>query len=119
MDILVDENIPYMTGRALRQDGHDVHDIRSTPDKGATDVSIWGMAQREKRLLITTDKGFTSYRNERHCGILIVRLRQPNRRKIHERVMQAIIQFESTDWPNLLVIMRDTVQSVWKSAERK
>ena len=53
MDILIDENIPHMTVRALREVGHDVRDIRGTPDEGATDVSIWKMAQREKRLLIT------------------------------------------------------------------
>ena len=64
-----------------------------------------GLAQQERRLLITTDKGFARYRNEPHHGILVVRLRQPNERKIHERVLRAIGQFTSDEWAGLLVVM--------------
>jgi hypothetical protein len=49
--------------------------------------------------------------------MVIVRLRQPNRRKIHRRVMQAIAQFRADEWPGLLVTMRDMVQSVWRARE--
>jgi hypothetical protein len=38
--------------------GHIVADIRNTPDKGMVDDDVWAMIQREKQLLITTDKGF-------------------------------------------------------------
>ena len=48
-------------------------------------------------------------------GILIVRLRKPNQIKIHQRIMQAIIQFSENEWQGLLVVMRDAVQTVWKS----
>jgi predicted nuclease of predicted toxin-antitoxin system len=81
MKIFVDENIPLMTVQALRADGHDVLDIRGTPDEGMDDETLWKTIQREGRLLITTDKGFAQHRNSSHCGILIVRLRQPNRQK--------------------------------------
>jgi hypothetical protein len=33
MKIFVDENIPLMTVRALREMGHDVRDIRGTADE--------------------------------------------------------------------------------------
>jgi uncharacterized protein with PIN domain len=62
MKILVDEHIPLMTVQALRLLSHDVRDIRGTPDQGMQDDALWMMAQREGRLLITTDKGFTQYR---------------------------------------------------------
>ena len=62
MKIFVDEHIPLMTVQALRMMGHDVCDIRGTPDQGMQDDALWEMAQREERLLITTDKGFTQYR---------------------------------------------------------
>jgi len=39
--------------------GHDLHDVRGTPDQGMPDDALWEMAQRESRMLITTDKGFT------------------------------------------------------------
>lgn len=119
MKILVDENIPLMTVRALREIGHDVLDIRGTADEGMTDDALWEMIQPERRLLITTDKGFTQHRDELHHGILIVRLRQPTRRKIHQRVIQAMTHFAAEEWPGLLVVMRDVVQSVWRASERK
>ena len=76
------------------------------------DDALWAMIQRESRLLITTDTGFVQNRSEQYAGILIVRLRQPNSQKIHERIMQAIGQFTEAEWPGLVVVMRDVVQSV-------
>ena len=87
MRILVDENIPRMTGvRAL---GHDVRDVRGTPDQGLKDPDLWSAALADRRIVITTDRGFTEFRAVPHSGVLIVRLRQPNRLKIHHSVMLA------------------------------
>ena len=55
MKILVDEHIPLMTVQVLPTMGYDVRDIRGTPDEGMQDDALWEMAQREERLLITTD----------------------------------------------------------------
>ena len=77
------------------------------------------MAQQEERLLITTDKEFTHNRMGPHYGVLVIQLRQPNRRKIHARIMQALRQFSGTEWPGLLVVMRDIAQSVWHVQERR
>jgi len=92
MKIAVDEHIPLMTVRALRDMGHDVRDIRGTADEGMPDDALWEMTQREGRLLITTDKGFTHYRTAQHYGILIIRLHKPNRHRIHHA--------SCTRWPN-------------------
>jgi predicted nuclease of predicted toxin-antitoxin system len=118
MKILVDEHIPLTTVQALRLMGHDVRDIRGTPDEGMQDDALWMMAQREERLLITTDKGFTQYRTARHYGILVIRLRRPNRHRIHQRIMQAVTLVAERDWPGLLVVMRDVAQSTWRARER-
>jgi predicted nuclease of predicted toxin-antitoxin system len=119
MKIFVDENIPLMTVKVLREMGHDLRDIRGTEEEGIADDTLWEIVQREGRLLITTDKGFTQHRDElHHHGILIVRLRQPNRHKIHQRVMQAMAQFTAKEWPGLLVVMRDVVQSMWRTNEK-
>jgi predicted nuclease of predicted toxin-antitoxin system len=114
MKIAVDEHIPLMTVRALQDLGHDVRDIRGTADEGMQDDALWEMVQREGRLLITTDKGFTHYRTTHHHGILVVRLRKPNRHRIHHRIMQAMAQFPEAEWPGLLVVMRDVAQSIWR-----
>ncbi len=112
MKIFVDENIPSRTVEELRGLGHDVLDIRGTVDQGIDDDRLWARLLHEQRLLITTDKGFAQHRQEAHHGILIVRLRQPNEAKIHERVMRAVRQYAEADWAGLLVVMRDTIQSV-------
>lgn len=115
MKILVDENVPLMTVRALRDAGHDVRDIRHTALQGSTDGAVWQIAQSEARLLITTDKGLAPHREENHHGLLIVRLRQPNRSRIHQRVLQTMTQFASMDWSGLTVVARDASQSLWRA----
>jgi predicted nuclease of predicted toxin-antitoxin system len=115
MRILVDENIPKVTAQELRTNGHDVLDIRGTDRQGMFDEELWCLAQTEQRTLVTTDKGFSEHRDEQHHGILIVRLRQPNEQRIHARIMAAFRQFTERDWPDLLVVMRDTVQSVHRA----
>ena len=115
MKICVDENIPLVTVTELRNLGHNVLDIRGTKDQGLPDDLLWEKVQREQRLLITTDKGFSGQRAEQHYGILIVRLRQPNEQKIHARIMQAIEQYSEAEWPGFLVVMRDSVLSIWRN----
>jgi predicted nuclease of predicted toxin-antitoxin system len=112
----VDENIPLITLSELRKLGHDVLDIRGTDDQGISDELLWQRVQREERTLITTDKGFVNQRREPHFGILVVRLHQPNEKKIHERVMHTIRQVPEEDWSGLLVVMRDVVQSNWRDS---
>ena len=115
MKVLVDENMPNLVVRNLRAFGCDVLDVRGTESEGISDDELWKLAQREKRLLITTDRAFTTRRAERHHGILIVLLRQPNRFEIAEHVDLAIRQFSDADWPGLLVVMRDFAQSTWRT----
>jgi hypothetical protein len=74
-----------------------------------------GNACEESRVLITTDRGFTEYRRTEHSGILIMRLRQPTRLKIHQAVMLALERFRETEWPGQLVVVRDRTLSVSKS----
>ncbi len=115
MRILVDENIPNLTVSELRILGHDVLDIRGTQRQGMFDDELWSLAQAEQRILVTTDKGFCEHRDERHCGILVIRLRQPNEAKIHARILAAFRQFTDRDWPGLLLVVRDAVQSVHRA----
>ncbi|HWZ31589.1 MAG TPA: DUF5615 family PIN-like protein [Bryobacteraceae bacterium] len=110
MNILVDENIPRMTVDALRLAGHDVKDVRGTNTEGSADQDLWEIACTERRLFVTTDKGFTEYRSTLHNGILVVRLRQPNRLKIHRSVLRALEHF-GEDWVSRLVVVRDRIMS--------
>lgn len=112
MKILVDETIPIISVIELKRMGHDVKDIRGTPDEGLADDLVWEMVIKENRLLITTDKGFAKFREENHPGILIILLKRPNQKKIHNRIMKAVNQIKENEWPGLLLIMRDNTQSI-------
>ena len=61
MKIIVDENIPATTVSELQDQGYDVLDIRGTSDQGMTDQKLWQKAVQEKRLLISTYKGFAEH----------------------------------------------------------
>jgi predicted nuclease of predicted toxin-antitoxin system len=111
MKILVDENIPRMTVEGLRALSHEVKDVRGTAQQAADDSVLWQIATVEGRLLITTDKGFTAYRTVPHHGILVVRLRKPNRHKINSAVMLALQRFREAEWPGLIVVVRDKTMS--------
>ncbi len=114
MKILVDENIPKRTVELLRENGHLVNDLRGISDQGIDDTEVWNKVLTLQALLITTDKGFTLYRNEPHFGILIVRLKQPNLAKIHAHVMLALKLHKPEEWSNLTLVMRDAVQSEYR-----
>jgi len=116
--IFVDENIPLMTVNELRLLGHDVMDIRGTKSEGISDEELWDIVLKEKRLLITTDKGFLQNRYEKHYGILIIRLKQPNRLKIHQRVLKGVNLFKEKEWPLRTVVMQDLFHSSWKRKNR-
>ena len=94
-----------MTVDRLSELGHDVEDVRGTADEGLTDRQLWDLEVREHRVLITTDKGFTAYRTASHYGILVVRLRQMNRLKIHQSVMTAIENFDEASLIRILIVI--------------
>ena len=90
MKIFVDENIPNVTVLELQTMGHDVLDIRGTPQQGILDDELWALAQSEQRRLVTTDKGFTAHREEDHwgnCGFLRFSCAEPNDR------LQQVVDF--------------------------
>lgn len=118
MQILVDENIPRPTVLRLRERGHDVLDIRGTPREGMKDELLWELAQKEKRLLVSTDRRFLRYWNVSHNGALIVLLSQAKLQTIHAKIMQTLDQFTPEEWRELLVVVRDTFQSIRRPRTR-
>lgn len=115
MRAIADENIPLRTVRTLRELGHEVTDLRTTEARGLADDDLWRLAQDHRAILITTDKGFCRFRDENHFGILVVRLRQPNRERIHARVLQLRNRYRADAWPGLLVVVRDQVFTTYRA----
>lgn len=74
---MTDEDVPRSTARVLRDAGFDAVDVRDARLRGKSDQEVFAYAQKEDRLLITCDMGFSNILNfppsENH-GILVVRI---------------------------------------------
>lgn len=74
---ITDEDVPRSTARVLRDAGFDTVDVRDVGLRGKSDAEVFAYAQRENRLLITCDMGFSNILNfppsENH-GILVIRV---------------------------------------------
>jgi predicted nuclease of predicted toxin-antitoxin system len=74
---ITDEDVPRSTARVLRDAGFDAVDVRDVGLRGKSDAEVFEFAQRENRLMITCDMGFSNILNfppsENH-GILVIRI---------------------------------------------
>ena len=48
----------------------------------------------------------------------IVRLKQPNRLKIHQKAMKDIRLIKEENWPRMTVVMQDSFHSTWKRKQK-
>jgi predicted nuclease of predicted toxin-antitoxin system len=107
MNIKLDENLPGSLASSLRALGHDVETVVDENLAGRPDADIWSAAQIEKRFLVTQDLDFSDTRQfepGRHCGILLVRLRSPDRRSLRARIEQLFEQEDADKWAGCFVV---------------
>ena len=74
---LTDEDVPRSTARVLRDAGFDAVDVRDVGLRGKSDVTVYAYAQKEERLLITCDLGFSNILNfppSQSVGLIVVRI---------------------------------------------
>ena len=75
--ILVDEALPRLLAKHLRDARHDAHDVRDLGLRGQPDGRVLQEAQDRDAILITRDLGFTNvlrFPPSAHKGLIIVRL---------------------------------------------
>jgi predicted nuclease of predicted toxin-antitoxin system len=80
---------------------HDVHSVAEENLSGGSDRDVWEAAQRDARFLITQDLDFSDLRRfapGTHCGMLLVRLRSPDRQSLIRRVRDVFQHEEVTHW---------------------
>jgi len=81
MKFLTDENIAVSVVEFLRKRGFNVKDIKEELMHGIPDKDIFGIAQKEKRIIITHDKDFAeiikNYKKDFE-GIILVRCKIQN-----------------------------------------
>lgn len=96
-----DENMPATLAAALRATGHDVDTSADEGLIGRPDADIWAAAQRAERVLVTQDLDFADTRHFEpgtHHGLLLVRLREPSRVRLVDRVLQVFALPEAPTW---------------------
>jgi predicted nuclease of predicted toxin-antitoxin system len=107
MKIKLDENLPLRLAILLKDLGHDVHTLLDEQLLGRPDAEIWEATQRESRFLITQDLDFSDLRQfapGSHHGILLVRLRSPNRGDLMERVEELFQKENVGEWAGCFVV---------------
>lgn len=110
MRIKLDENLPLRLGSILKTLGHDVHTTDEEQLTGRADPEIWEAAQKESRFLITQDLDFSDTRRfapGTHHGILLVRLRSPDRRSLMARVEELFRNENVNDWAGCFAVATD------------
>lgn len=107
MKIKLDENLPFHLAILLQGLGHDAHTLHHESLIGHADREIWEAAQKESRFLITQDLDFSDLRQfapGSHHGILLVRLRSPNRSDLIERVGELFRKENVGEWAGCFVV---------------
>jgi len=101
MRIKLDENLPARLSAILSRLGHDVHTLAAEDLTGSNDQEVWAAAQQDERFLITQDLDFSDLRRftpGTHHGILLVRLRSPDRESLIRRVRQIFEYEDVSTW---------------------
>jgi len=117
MKIKLDENLPLRLASLLKDLGHDVHTLHGEMLIGRSDSEIWEATQRESRFLITQDMDFSDIRQFApgfHHGILLIRLRSPNRRNLVERIGELSQKEDVSEWGRCFVVATDRKTRVLK-----
>jgi predicted nuclease of predicted toxin-antitoxin system len=122
MNIKLDENLPVQLAILLKNIGHDVHTAHEEQLVGHADSEIWAAAQSESRFLITQDMDFSDTRRftpGTHHGLLLVRLRSPNRRNLSERIQELFRSEDVVHWVGCFVVATERKIRVLKPKGRQ
>jgi predicted nuclease of predicted toxin-antitoxin system len=108
--IKLDENLPAALVGILAAAGHDVDSVPSEGLAGQQDPVVWRAAQDASRFFITQDLDFSDIRRYQpgtHHGLLVVRLAEPSRSRLIERVRHLFVTESVATWRRCFVIVTD------------
>jgi predicted nuclease of predicted toxin-antitoxin system len=109
--IKLDENMPDRLVAVLTELGHDVDTVLSEQIAGQDDDVVWRATQAASRFLVTQDLDFSNVKQfvpGTHFGLLLVRLPQPGRNALFERVSALFHEEDVESWARCLVIATPT-----------
>ena len=104
----------------LAQAGHDVDTALDEGLGGRSDADLLQAAQDAGRFFITQDLDFSDVRRYRpgtHHGLLLVRLAEPSRRRLTERIHYLLATEAVETWPGCFVVATERKIRVRRPAE--
>lgn len=111
MHIKLDENLPVALQVDLRGLGHDVDGVVEEGLAGRSDIDVWIATQNASRFLITQDLDFSDARRfapGTHAGILLIRLREPSRRGLVQRLNGLFSSEAVENWSGCFVVATES-----------
>ena len=110
MKLKLDEDLPSELADLLSAAGHDVHTVPGESLVGREDGAIFRAPAGEGLLLLTQDLDFSDVRRftpGTHPGVVIVRLRDPSRRRLIARMRQVLATEPFESWVGCFVVISD------------
>lgn len=122
MKIKLDENLPAGLLPVLSRLGHDADTVHSEGLTGQQDRQVWSATQEAARFFVTQDLDFSDIRNFRpgsHHGILLIRLRNPGRTALLEKLATLFQKEPSEQWAGCFVVVTDSKIRIHHPKQKK
>ena len=120
MRFFLDENFPKAARGLLDGAGHESVDIRGTEKEGAHDNDLFAMAQESNAVFLTTDKDFfhtVPHIYPQHCGVIVVALRQPDRKSILAKFSWLLTNVATEQFHNRVFLLLDASCAIYPPLE--
>ena len=111
MNFLADQNFPRTCEPLLEKFGHTLCDVVYDPNVGLSDSWLFGEAQKQKAVFLTTDKDFfhtIPWLFTEHAGAIVINLRKPNRVQILAKLEWALEFLNSHSIESHVLLLRDS-----------
>jgi predicted nuclease of predicted toxin-antitoxin system len=108
--IKLDENLPFRLVGVLAELGHETDTVAQEGMAGYDDDRVWNAARNAGRFLITQDLDFSDVRRfmpGTHPGILLVRLREPGRDALLNRLRVVFKMERVEEWAGCFVVITE------------
>ncbi len=113
MRLLLDADIPRSFFSQLKDQGHDVVDVRDISETPLKDEEIFAIARNEKRTLITRDLDFSNilmYPPAQSCGIIVLRTHLLSKEEIFQILLKAIQSPQRQLQGTLIIAQKDRLR---------
>jgi predicted nuclease of predicted toxin-antitoxin system len=105
--VKVDEDLPVDVAQLVKDAGQDAASVLEQGMGGYKDPPLWQAIQKERRFLVTADKGFGDirlYPPGTHAGVLVLRPDEDGVRPVIELMRQVLAQYKLDDLTETIAV---------------